>query len=58
MLSLTQVLILVLAIIAGIVAIRQAHQANAYGGWTWWLICLYWIVLTFKNLIDWGQSHG
>lgn len=56
MLTLTQGLILTLAIIAGIVAIRQAKQANTYGGWTWWLICLYWIVLTLKNLVDWSET--
>ena len=56
MLTLTQGLILTLAIIAGIVAIRKAKQANTYGGWTWWLICLYWIVLTLKNLVDWSET--
>ena len=54
--NITQWLILALAVIAGVVAIRQAKQANTYGGWTWWLICLYWIVLTLKNLIDWGAT--
>ena len=42
-----QYLILALCTISAIVFVMQIKKKNA-----WWLICLYWLVLTAKNVID------
>ena len=44
----SKILILALMIIALIVFIGQVLKLNC-----WLLICLYWLVLTIKNLFDW-----
>ena len=41
------VLILALMVIAAIVFVMQVKRKNA-----WWLICLYWLMLTIKNAMD------
>lgn len=40
-------LVVLLMVIAAIVFVMQANKVNA-----WLLICLYWAVLTIKNVID------
>jgi hypothetical protein len=42
-----KILILALCIIAAIVFLMQMLHLNA-----WWMICLYWLVLTIKNAMD------
>lgn len=44
---LKQYLILALCTISAIVFVMQIRKKNA-----WWLICLYWLVLTVKNVGD------
>ena len=39
--------IIALMVIAAIVFVMQVKRKNA-----WWLICLYWLVLTMKNAMD------
>ena len=41
------VLIIALMVIAAVVFVMQLKKKNA-----WWLICLYWLVLTVKNAMD------
>ena len=41
-------LVLALMVIAGVVFIDQVLRGNV-----WWLVCLYWGVLTLKNYMDW-----
>jgi len=43
-------LVLTLAGIAGVVFIGQCLRGNV-----WLLVCLYWLVLTLKNYIDWSD---
>ena len=44
-------LVIVLAIIAAVVAVIQCRTAVTSGG-VWWVITLYWVVLTVKNVVD------
>ena len=46
-------LVLGLAAIAAIVFVGQVKKKNV-----WWLICLYWLVLTIKNVVDWMGMRG
>ena len=41
------VLIIALMVIAAVVFVMQLKKKNA-----WWLVCLYWAVLTIKNAMD------
>lgn len=45
-------LVLALMVIAGLVFLGQVLRLNV-----WWLICLYWAVLTLKNYMDWSASR-
>lgn len=45
-------LVILLAIIAGWVSIRQYRHGDRKAGLTWALIVLYWVVLTAKNVFD------
>ena len=45
-------LVLLLALIAFVVFIGQVLHGNV-----WLLICLYWLVLTLKNYIDWSDRQ-
>lgn len=47
----TKLLILLLMIDAGVVFAMQLLRLNC-----WALICLYWGILTIKNLTDWRHS--
>jgi hypothetical protein len=40
-------LIVLLMLISAVVFVMQTQRKNA-----WWLICLYWLVLTLKNMGD------
>lgn len=48
----SKTLVLALMLIALIVFIGQVLKLNC-----WLLICLYWLVLTIKNLFDWLALH-
>ena len=48
----SKILVLALMLIALIVFIGQVLKLNC-----WLLICLYWLVLTIKNLFDWLALH-
>ncbi|MCR4707148.1 MAG: hypothetical protein K5746_04285 [Clostridiales bacterium] len=43
----TKILIFLLMVVAGVVFIGQVKKKNV-----WWLICLYWALLTIKNAVD------
>ncbi len=45
-------LVLLLAVIAGWVSLRQYRHGDRKAGLTWALIVLYWVVLTVKNICD------
>ena len=47
------VLILVLCAIAAIVAVGNMNRHDM-----WWWICLYWVILTLKNLVDFAKFIG
>lgn len=53
--KLTKVLILALMVDAAAVAVMQIARWTAG---VWWLICLYWILLTAKNYVDWRRSNA
>ena len=40
-------MIVLLMLISAVVFVLQIQKKNA-----WWLICLYWAVLTLKNVMD------
>ena len=42
------ILVLALAAIAALVFVGQVKKKNM-----WWMICLYWLILTAKNIVDW-----
>ena len=44
-------LVVLLMVIAAIVFVMQANKVNA-----WLFICLYWAVLTIKNVIDYYKG--
>lgn len=46
-------LVVLLMVIAAIVFVMQANKVNA-----WLLICLYWAVLTVKNVIDYKDTKA
>ncbi len=48
----SQVSVILLAIIAGWVSIRQWRHGDRKVSLTWLLIVLYWVVLTAKNIFD------
>ena len=48
----SQILIILLALIAGYVSYRQYKYTNRDNAITWFFIVMYWAVLTFKNLAD------
>ena len=48
----SQICIICLAVIAGIVSYRQYRHGDRQAGFTWALIVGYWIVLTLKNIAD------
>lgn len=51
----TQILVALLALIAGYVSYRQYKYNSRANARTWFFIVLYWIVLTIKNLYDLGR---
>ncbi len=48
----SQLLVISLAIIAGVVSYRQYRHGDRKAGLTWMLIVAYWVALTLKNLAD------
>lgn len=50
--SLSAILVILLAAIAAWVSVRQYRHGDRKAGLTWMLIVLYWVVLTAKNLAD------
>ena len=52
MFSVSQALIICLAVIAGFVSYRQFRFGDRKAGWTWIAIVAYWVVLTLKNMAD------
>lgn len=45
-------LVILLAVIAGWVAVRQLNYGDRKAALTWALIVVYWVVLTAKNVCD------
>ena len=48
----SQICVFALMVLAGIVSVQQSQTGDKQRSAMWVCICLYWVVLTAKNLCD------